>query len=269
VSSEVSFEWDDRTDAVERLAKELCAGIGAPVPDPTDGEDRPRTVGAVAARRDGALLGWAWVYEDPDDERGARVQALYAPRDARRIKTGYYAHLPPVAEEFEVVTGLYRRAAEQARFAHYRTLRWSGPDSGPDGRAAAALHAHGHSEYARAWNIEPLRWHAPAGLSDVRVRRLPEPDLTLATAYAQVSTAIEGHRAYVNGREAIRHQNAEPRALAALIAKLITCLRHDYPEVTELTVWEFDDAAVRQALPLAGMRIAEHFMQYELALTPS
>ncbi|MGY4985672.1 hypothetical protein [Streptomyces nigrescens] len=276
MNSELFFEWDGRPDAGKHVSGEMYAVAGGPPytaddepePEPTGGQGRPRTIGAVAARRDGALLGWAWVYEDPDHERVARVQATYVPRQVRRLKTGYYDLLPPTAEEFEMVTGLYRRAADEARAAGYRTLRWGGRDTGPDGQAATALNAHGHGECARYWSTEPATWQPPAGLPDVQVHQLPA-HLTLATADAEVSAFIDGHAAHINAGESIRHENAEPRALAALIAELVTRLRRDHPEVTELTIWEFDDASVRQALPLAGLRITARTMDYDLPLTPS
>lgn len=265
---EMSLEWISQPDAEERLYEELYARAGRPLPSLGDDENRPRTIGSVAARREGTLLGWAWLYEDPDGEHAARVQALYVPREAHRLETGRYSPLPPPAEEFEMVTGLYRRAAQEARAASYRTLRWSGPDTGPDGQAATALNAYGHGEYARTWSTNPATWQPPAGLPDAPARRLPEPDLTLATADAEISAAIEGHMAHLNAGEAIRYQRTEPRTLAPLIAQLVTHLRHDHPTVTELSIWEFDDT-VRQALLLAGLSITGRHMAYELPLTPS
>lgn len=261
----MSFAWDGRPDADKHVLVEQYADIGEPAPDLSDGADRPFTVGAVTARHDRALLGWGWVYEDHDG--AARVQTTYVPRFARRIKTGHYDLLPPSAEEFEVMEGLYRRAVQGARTAGYRTLRWSGPDTGPDGHAATALKAQGHTEYARTWSAEPATWQPSAGLPEVQVEQLPEPGLTLATENAEVSARIDGPTAYINAGEAIHH-HAEPPALAALLAELVTRLQRKHPEVTALTIWEFDDAdtGLRQALSLAGLRITARHMTYELPL---
>ncbi|GAA1367887.1 hypothetical protein GCM10009612_53840 [Streptomyces beijiangensis] len=265
----MSFEWDGRPDGEERLSNELFAAVGRPAPDLTEGEHRPRTVGSAVARRNGALLGWAWVFEEePAGARAAHVQALYVPREARRIETGHSDLLPPSAEESEMVEGLYRRAAQEARTAGYLLLRWSGPDTGPDGQAATALDAHGHSEYARTWSVRPATWRPPADLPEVQIRQPAAPSLTLATSDAEVSAGIYGTAAHINAGESIHHQNADPRAVAALIVELVSRLKRNHPQVTELTIWEFDDATeLRQALSLAGLHITARHMKYEFPLT--
>ncbi|MCZ0973989.1 hypothetical protein O1L55_27395 [Streptomyces albulus] len=188
------------------------------------------------------------------------------PRQVRRLKTGYYDLLPPTAEEFEMVTGLYRRAADEARAAGYRTLRWGGRDTGPDGQAATALNAHGHGDYAPLLEHRACHMAAPAGLPDVQVHQLPA-HLTLATADAEVSAFIDGHAASsMPGVDPPRERRA---ARLAADRGTVTRLWRDHPEVTELTIWEFDDAAVRQALPLAGLRLTARTADYELPLTPS
>ncbi|MDG4863424.1 hypothetical protein P8605_35315 [Streptomyces sp. T-3] len=270
MSAEMSVEWDGRQDATERLIKEMYAAVGMPGPVPADGEDEPRTVGAAVARLDGALLGWAWTFEDRDHGRvAARVQGLYMPREMHRLETGFYELIPPAAEEFQMISRLYRRAAEAARAAGFHTLRWNDRDTGPGGRAAIALNAHGHSTDARFWSVEPAMWQAPVGLPDVQVHPQPGPALTLTTADAEVFAVIDRHAAYVNAGEAIVYRSAEPHELAALIAELVRRLRRDHPEVTELTVYEFDGAVVSEALALAGLRITARSMDYELSLTSS
>ncbi|SHN34970.1 hypothetical protein [Streptomyces yunnanensis] len=272
MSSEISFVWDGRPNAAERLADEMLRGIGDPVVETAEDQDdqgRSRTIGAVAARRDGSLLGWAEVCEDPEGDRAAHVQGLYGPRMARRIRTGHYDRLPPNDEEFEVFLGLYRHAAQGAGDCGYRTLRFSGMDTGVDGRAATELNADVRREYAREWSAERATWQSPAGLPDVPVRQRPGPGLTLAMPDAEVSLRFDECGTYVNAGEAIHHHTTDPRVLAALLAHLLTRLRSDHPDVTELTIGEFDDEVVRRALPLAGLRIRARFMEYELPLTPT
>ncbi|MFF4602671.1 hypothetical protein ACFY12_07940 [Streptomyces sp. NPDC001339] len=281
MSSGISFVWDGRPDAAERLEDEMFMGIGESVPEVVedqdeetaedqDGQERPRTIiGAVAARRDGSLLGLAEVYEEPEGDRAARVQGLYGPRMARRIATGYYDQLPPTDEEFDVFVGLYRHAAQGAGGAGYRTLRFSGMDTGVDGRAATELNADVCRELAREWSAEPATWQPPDGLPDVPVQQRPGPGLTLAAPDAEISLGLVGCGSHLNASEGIRHHTTAPRVLAALLAHLLTCLRRDHPDVTELTISEFDDEVVRRALPLAGLRIGARFMEYELPLTPA
>ncbi|PJN31006.1 hypothetical protein CG747_45105 [Streptomyces sp. CB02959] len=61
MNSELFFEWDGRPDAGGHVIGEMYAAAGEPPciaddepeSEPTGGQGRPRTIGAVAARRDG------------------------------------------------------------------------------------------------------------------------------------------------------------------------------------------------------------------------
>lgn len=269
--SEMSISWDGRPEVESRLSAEMFESVGAPVPDLTDEAPRPRTIGSAVARRDGVLLGWGWVFEDEQGGDGAaRVQALYVPREVRRITNGGYDLLAPPGEEFIMVEGLCRQAARAAQRAGYEFLRWSGADTGPEGRAATALLARTQGEYARTWSTDPATWRAPVGLPDVLVRLIPGPDLTLATSEADVSARVEGTMAYINAAESIHHRNAGLHTLAAVISALVTRLQRDHPHVTELNIFEFQEAtALRQALTLAGLHVSSAHHEFELPLGQS
>ncbi|MER5886706.1 hypothetical protein ABT160_23010 [Streptomyces sp. NPDC001941] len=269
MTSEMSVSWDGRPDAEDRLARELYAAADHPFPDDAEAGagERPRTVGVAVARLDGVLSGWAWVFEESDEV--ARVQGLYVPREVRRLRSGHAGALAAEAAEAELFTRLYGRAAEEARGAGFRVLRWDGLDSGAEGRAAEALGAQAHGEFARLWTARPAAWRPPTGLPHVQVRSLPEAGLTLATTGARVSATLDGHTALLNAGEAISHRDGDQHRLAALVADLVARLRAAHPEVTELTVHEFDDPTVRQALELAGLRVGGRFLTYDLPLGPS
>jgi hypothetical protein len=270
MSNDISLEWGSGPAADPRPAGEVYAAVGLPSPDLSPGADvgdGTETVGTVSARRDGHLIGWVTVYRNVDADPWA--QGEQAGRLARRLVSGFYNDMPATVEEHAAFVLMYREAAERARAAGGRVLRWSGADTGPEGEAARALGARAAGEIARIWTADPAASLLPAGLPAVSARPLPSPAVGLVGAGAEVGVVVDGDRAYVDAAEAIRADGVEADVLAALLAELVTRVHHDHPAVRELAVFEFDadtTGTIRHALPLAGMRIADRVLDYELPL---
>ncbi|MFC9993881.1 hypothetical protein [Nocardia sp. NPDC127526] len=278
MTSELILEWDGRPDAEARLTPEIYAGFGTSAPAETDYDDtafetdRPDTLGVVTARRDGRLLGWSWVYRDPDDAATARAQAAYLPREAARFHGE--ADPQPTPDEFDVITRLYLRSADAARAIGLRALRFSGGDTQPEGQAAARLHARAEPGDSRIWFARPASWQppadlpAPAELITSATETPPHTTFSVSTPRASITALAVDDQAYINVGEDIDHDDAEPEELAALFAALLTQLREARPEVTELGVFEFSDEAVRRALPMAGLHLRAQHTHYEVPLIP-
>ncbi|WP_406278756.1 hypothetical protein [Embleya sp. NBC_00896] len=267
---DISLEWDSGPAAEHRSAAEIYASVGLAVPSAThagvdDADDR---IGTVSARHEGRLLGWVSLYRQSD--AGLRAQGERAGRLARRLVRGAYdGDAPTTAEEREAVRMMYRRAAEQARAAGAHVLRWTGTDTGPEGEAAHELAAKATGEIARIWTIDPADWLLPGGLPAVRVRSLPTPHVGVIGEGAEIIATLASGEAYINAAEAIVAPGVEADMLAAVLAELVRLLRREYPDVYELAVFEFDGdigGTVRQALPLAGLRIEHRLLDYELRL---
>ncbi|MFF7247263.1 hypothetical protein ACFZBU_25540 [Embleya sp. NPDC008237] len=284
---DISLEWDSDPAIGERHATEVYASGGLPAPTPpsrtsstadidadvdvdaeVDASGSGDRIGTVTARRAGRLLGWVSI--DGDGEAGVAAQGERADRLARRLVRGSYAgDAPATAEERDAFVLMYRRAAEQARAVGARVLHWSGTDTGPEGTAARALAARVTGEIARIWTVDPNGWWAPGGLPAVRVRTLPPPRVGLIGEGAELTVSVEDDRAYLNAGEAITAPGVAADILGALIAELVESIRRNHPDVRELAVFEFDgdtEGAVRQALPLAGLRIEHRVLDFELAL---
>jgi hypothetical protein len=272
MSNDISLEWGSGATAVPRPAGEVYASVGLPSPDASPGADvgdAGEVVGTVIARRDGRPIGWVTVYRNADADAGVWAQGEQTGRLARRLVLGFRDDVPATVEEHAAFVLMYREAAERARAAGGRVLRWSGADTGPEGEAARALGARTAGEIARIWTADPAAWLPPAGLPAVSARTLPSPAVGLAGGGAEVGVTVDGDRAYLDAGEAIRADGVEADVLAALLAELLDRLHHDHPAVRELAVFEFDADAtgtVRHALPLAGLRIADRILDYELPL---
>lgn len=146
----VSLTWNADPAAEENLIEELYETVAMSPPDAAPAEETRRAwslVGAVAARRDGQLLGWAGVYASADSADVALVQHMFVPRAARRLTTRSYDTHPATDQERDVVVALYRSAAKHARKAGYEFLQWSDAEHGPAGQAAEALNADRLSEF--------------------------------------------------------------------------------------------------------------------------
>lgn len=271
---DISLEWDGDPAAEDRRATEVYASVDLPAPAPADTDAGPDAggsddrIGTVGARRAGRLLGWVSIYGD--GESGVAAQGERADRLARRLVRGSCAGDPPAtAEERAAFVSMYRRAAEQARAVGARVLHWSGTDTGPEGDAARALAARVTGEIARIWTVDPRGWWAPGGLPAIRVRALPPPRVGLIGEGAELTVDIANGRAYLNAGEAITAPGVAADILGAVVAELVDTLRREHPGVHELAVFEFDgdtEGAVRQALPLAGLRIEHRVLDFELPL---
>ncbi|MEC3919381.1 hypothetical protein [Nocardia sp. CDC160] len=282
MTADLILDWDDRPDADTRLTPEVYASFDAPAVDEdpdtyeedadASDEDRPDTLGVSTARRDGRLLGWVWVYRDPENSDIARAQAAYVPREAAR----YHGEADPAyaPEEFDVIARLYERAADEVRAIGLRALRFSGGDTRPEGHAATLLHATAEPGDSRIWSVRPATWEHPddlpvlAELVSSTSEAPPYTTISTSTPTASIAAILVDDHAYINVGEGIQHDKAEPAELAALFAALITRLRDALPDITELEVFEFEDDAVRAALPLAGLHLDAQHTNYEVDLTP-
>ncbi|MFC9996068.1 hypothetical protein [Nocardia sp. NPDC127526] len=269
----IEFQWTYGSEAGNCYAEELMPGYATA--DGIDDPD-PDLLGAVCARRDGELLGFAEVHAT--SPTAAWVQAAYAPRIIRAMVAGYYDMDPATAEETAIIGKLIEQCADYARSEGYTVLRWEGQNTGPEGQAAVALDAQTAAEYARTWTVVPADWQAPHTLPPLEpVSTLadtgdgPETtplELTVDTPTASISAAIMDSDAYVNIGEALSHPaDIDPVVLAALFGALVTELRRQAPGVRLLTVIEFDDETARTALELSGLTLAARFENYELPLT--
>ncbi|MYS80996.1 hypothetical protein [Embleya scabrispora] len=285
---DISLDWVGNPAAEERRATEVYASVTLPAP--TSPSQTPSIaasadadtgvgigsaadtsgdrIGTVTARRAGRMLGRLSIHGD--GEAAVTAQGERADRLARRLvcepRPGA---APATAEERDAFVRMYRRAAEQARTVGARVLHWSGTETGPEGEAARVLGARVTGEIARIWTVDPSGWWPPGGLPAVRVRTLPPPRVGLIGEGAELTVAVEDDRAYLNAGEAITAPGVGAAILGALVAELVESIRRTYPDVRELAVFEFDgdtEGAVRQALPLAGLRIEHRVWDFELAL---
>ncbi|MHA6761800.1 hypothetical protein [Streptacidiphilus sp. PAMC 29251] len=127
--------------AAERsLYQDLYRGLPVPMPELTR-STWPPPAGVVAARRDGQLLGWAVFFADADadadadayadanaerggPDHGAVLQWILVARERQRITSGWNTEHGVTADESELLAALAAAAAEGARAAGYRALRW-------------------------------------------------------------------------------------------------------------------------------------------------
>ncbi|MFE2869176.1 hypothetical protein [Embleya sp. NPDC059259] len=265
---DISLEWAGDPATEERPATEVYASVDTGAGVASDPDPSGTRLGTVTARRAGRSLGRLSIHGD--GEAAVTTQGERADRLARRlVRESRTGEVPATAEERDAFVRMYRRAAEQARAVGARVLHWSGTETGPEGEAARALAARTTGEIARIWTVDPNGWWPPGGLPAVRVRALPPPRVGLIGEGAELTVAVEGDRAYLDAGEAITAPGVAADILAALVAELVESIRRNHPNVRELAVFEFDgdtEGTVRQALPLAGLRIEHRVWDFELAL---
>ncbi|GIG64325.1 hypothetical protein [Phytomonospora endophytica] len=260
----IETEWNPAPDADLALAAEVYAGAGHPEPEKIEQPGQPDPIGTASARRDGELLAWATVYPAED---GAWVETLLASRLTRQLQAEAYDDLPPDDDEVAAYEAIFRTAADKAREGGFGTLRWAGQDTGPAGAAARALGARTVEEIGRIWRAETATWTRPFVVPQVEAR--PMPDGGVEAGPARIHLDLGGTRAYVNAGEAIEDGGLGAETLSGLIAALIEYLRDEYPRISALTVFEFedgDDAVIRRALELAGLDVDARAQNFELPL---
>ncbi|MFH9419607.1 hypothetical protein [Streptomyces sp. NPDC017529] len=196
-------EFEAGPDAADRLSDEMLALLGiteteeaeeaeevagpggaeqgvAPEADGADDEDGewPKSVGAVAVRRDGVLVGLGNLVQPVDDEPIACLDATFVELERRRLATGRYpADLtgPGLPGDAVLMARLLSAAAPQARALGFTSLEWSGLDTGTAGRAAAAVGAEVVAVLGRYWTVPLDSWQPPRDLPPLDVRRAPHP----------------------------------------------------------------------------------------------
>lgn len=290
----VELRRDDNIDL--RLAREMFRDLGEPAPE-LDEEDRG-LLGAVVARRNGILIGWAELFWPEDPETDAGLQWVLVAREGRRV-TGAVGE--GSAEEVEVLAVLVRAAVELAREAGCTGVRWCDSEGTLDRRVAAAVDAVTAAELGRVWQLVLADWRAPAGLPEIPVRELPvEPTDEELAEYVELCSAVLGGEWTVDdvadavGADLagyltvdLRDAEGKPKAFvtAALIDEetaevelvvhrdstapellvlLVAVIEQARSEVSGLIVRELADPVLSEALAGAGLQVADQWLAYRL-----
>ncbi|MFE6779425.1 hypothetical protein [Streptomyces sp. NPDC057702] len=199
----ITVEFDSAPGADELLSQELADLVDhdlaggwpsarTPTRRPTAPESPPAIAradavrigafacrGVVVLRREGHLLCWARLLQPPGESAAVVFDPVLVTGVPRRPPTGSYGPTtgtPQPTHEVELLTLLLRHAAARAKELGFATINWSGPDTGPVGRAASALGARVDGELGRHWTVPDLKaWTPPPGLPPAPLRTTPRP----------------------------------------------------------------------------------------------
>ncbi|WP_372404209.1 hypothetical protein [Streptomyces luteireticuli] len=126
------------------------------------------------------------------------------------------------------------------------------------------------AEHARFYSDVTGRSYDPEEAAELLDDLPPVPHVTLdllapdGGVMAQATATVADEEALVD--VIFRTQDTGAGPLTALVAELVAQVRRDHPAVTLLTVQEYDDRVTAEALSAAGLRVADRWCRYRMAL---